>query len=255
MLREHLSQDHDLASRRPSLIDSQVEWIEESLLGDNESRVLDLACGPGFYLNRLARSGHRGVGIDFSPASIGHAVEKATAEGLDVRYVEADIRSAEYGTGFDLVMLLYGQLNVFRPPEAASIMRRAFDALAPGGTFVTEPQRFDSVERVGESGPSWSTEPAGLFSDRPHLLLTERFWNETTRSTTERFFVVDVVDAGVKSHAFTTAAYTDHEMVNLLAGAGFDGVRLEPALAGDGTSDDALMVVIGHKPLLGGGQP
>lgn len=248
MLREHLTQEHDLASRRSAFIDSHVEWIEQVPLGGRTGRVLDLACGPGLYLNRLARRGHQGVGIDFSPASIDHACKEAAAEGLDVRYVEADIRSADFGTGFDLVSLLYGQLNVFRRSEAASIVARALEALAPGGVFVAEPQRFDSVRRVGESDPSWTTEPAGLFSDSPHLLLTESFWNEPTRSATERFFVVDVADTGVTSHTFTTVAYTDEEMVDVLVNAGFEDVRLEPSLAGDGGSDDSLMVVIGCRP-------
>lgn len=255
MLREHLSQEHDLASRRSSRIESHGGWIEQTPLGGRRGRVLDLGCGPGLYLNRLARRGHRGVGIDFSPASIEHARTEATAERLDVRYVEADIRSADFGTAFDVVMLLYGQLNVFRRAEAASIVRRAFDALAPGGIFVTEPQRCGSVKRVGESDPSWSTGPAGLFSDRPHLLLTERFWNETARTTTERFLVVDVADADVISHAFTTAAYTDREIVDLLAGAGFDDVRLEPSLAGEEEPDEFLVVVMGRKPIPEGKQP
>ncbi len=43
MLREHLAQNHDRASRRAIIIDEQVAWIHESLLGGRASRVLDLA--------------------------------------------------------------------------------------------------------------------------------------------------------------------------------------------------------------------
>lgn len=55
MLFEHLNQDHDLASRRLALIDAQVDWIHRNLLHERAAQVLDLACGPGLYLNRLAR--------------------------------------------------------------------------------------------------------------------------------------------------------------------------------------------------------
>ena len=41
MLREHLSQDHDLASRRLATIDRQVDWIHRHLT--NNFRVLE-AC-------------------------------------------------------------------------------------------------------------------------------------------------------------------------------------------------------------------
>jgi len=43
MLREHLSQAHDHASRRLGIIDAHVGWIHSALLGGRPSRVLDLA--------------------------------------------------------------------------------------------------------------------------------------------------------------------------------------------------------------------
>jgi SAM-dependent methyltransferase len=70
MLTEHLSQDHDLASRRTETIDGHVDWIFSSVLGGHPGRVLDLGCGPGLYAHRLARRGCDCVGVDFSPASI-----------------------------------------------------------------------------------------------------------------------------------------------------------------------------------------
>lgn len=70
MLREHLSQEHDRASRRFAGIDAHVSWLHRTFLGSAPSRILDLGCGPGFYTSRLARLGHRCVGVDFSPASV-----------------------------------------------------------------------------------------------------------------------------------------------------------------------------------------
>lgn len=49
MLAEHLSQAHELASRRTETIARQVAWIHDALLGGRPSRVLDLGCGPGLY--------------------------------------------------------------------------------------------------------------------------------------------------------------------------------------------------------------
>ena len=55
MLREHLSQDHDAASRRFAIIDQHVAWIHHQVLSDRTSRILDLGCGPGLYTSRLSR--------------------------------------------------------------------------------------------------------------------------------------------------------------------------------------------------------
>ena len=165
MLREHLSQSHDLASRRLEVIEAHVAWIHERVLGRRPARILDLGCGPGLYASRLAQRGHQCIGIDFSPASIRHATEHSAREGLDCTYVHEDLRQADFGTGFDLVMFLFGELNVFRPTDAEAILAKASHALAPGGTLLLEPHRFDVVEKIGTGAPSWHT--AGSSSLRP----------------------------------------------------------------------------------------
>src|SRR5512133_3667932 len=82
MLKEHLSQTHDAASRRTEIIERHVVFIHGEVLGGPPGRVLDLGCGPGLYANRLARLGHTVYGIDFSPASIEYARATAAHEGL-----------------------------------------------------------------------------------------------------------------------------------------------------------------------------
>jgi len=129
MLREHLSQEHDLASRRTETVGRHVQWIHEEVLEAQRSRVLDMACGPGLYTSGLARLGHSCRGVDFSPASVAYARERAASEDLDCEYVEADLREAELGTGYGLAMLIFGQVNVFQRQEARSILTRARQAL------------------------------------------------------------------------------------------------------------------------------
>ncbi|GAF81101.1 unnamed protein product, partial [marine sediment metagenome] len=80
MLAEHLSQKHDMASRRFEVIDNHIEWVHHKLLESKQSKILDLGCGPGFYSSRLAKLGHECVGIDYSPASIKYAIEQAGKE-------------------------------------------------------------------------------------------------------------------------------------------------------------------------------
>lgn len=232
MLRAHLSQEHDLASRRIEIVDRHVEWLHRHVMGGTPGRVLDLGCGPGLYLHRLARLGHAGVGIDLGPASIQYGREVAAAEGLGCTFRLEDLRQAELGGGFDLVFMLWGQLNVFRRPEAASLLRQARAALAPGGRLVLEIQRLESLRGDGCAASSWSTEREGLFSDRPHLLLHEQFWDEPRRCRTERWHVVDVETGAVERHALTAEAYTREEVSSALGQAGFEVSELLPSLPG-----------------------
>ncbi len=252
MLAEHLTQKHCLASRQFETIDSQVEWIHEELLGGEPTRILELACGPGLYTSRLAKKGHECVGIDFAPASIEYAEETAKREALSCTYRFQDVRNAEYGDGYGLIMMIYGQFNVFRRSEGRAIVERACSALSPGGLLLLEPQRFSTVEESGRAGASWNTCGAGggLFSERPHICLNESFWDAETQAATERFFIIDAETGEVARHALTSEAYTEEQLREVLIGATLGDVRFLPSLVGVEVKDrsqSANRVVVARK--------
>jgi SAM-dependent methyltransferase len=251
MLREHLAQNHDHASRRSETIDRQVHWIQRDVLDGRPTRVLDLACGPGLYTSRLASLGHECVGIDFAPAAVTHARTTAERNALACDYRLADLRDADFGDGFGLAMMLFGQLNVFRRRDARAILAKALRALAPGGRLLLEPQRFAAVEKAGRAPAAWHAHASGLFSDRPHLCLTENFWDAASRTATERFFIVDADTAAVTRHAMSTVAYTDDEYRDMLTDLGFADVRLFPSLTGvevDDPSQSANLALLARAP-------
>ena len=247
MLAEHLSQEHDAASRRSEIIEAHVGWVHRDVLAGRRAKILDLGCGPGFYTARLASMGHECVGIDYSPASIAYAKNEATESQLSCRYIEADIRQAEYGTGFGLVMLILGELNVFRPDDAKLILRKAHAALDPGGILVIEPQTEEAVRAIGEQRPFWATAESGLFSDRPHLRLQEASWDDTARVATTRYFIIDAGDGSTERHAGSTQAYSDEEYRELLEECGFPDVEFHPSLTGEPDFESDLMVLVSKK--------
>lgn len=232
MLREHLSQEHDLASRRSEIIDRQVDWLHRDVLGGRPGRILDLACGPGLYAHRLARLGHAVVGIDFGPAAIQYGREVAARSGLACTFRLEDLRRADLGGGFELALLVFGQFNVFRRGEAQELVSRARAALVPGGRLVLEVQDFEAVRAGGGSSSSWSSARAGLFSDRPHLLLHERFWDAARRCSTERWNVVDAGTGLVTRYALTSEAYTPEELRALLLECDFGEPECLPCRPG-----------------------
>lgn len=247
MLAEHLSQEHDAASRRSEAIEEHIGWIHRDVLMGRRVKILDLGCGPGFYASRLASLGHECVGIDYSPASIAYAKEEVAGGQLNCRYVEADIRQAEYGSGFGLVMLIFGELNVFRPDDAKLILRKAHAALDPGGSLLIEPHTEESVRVMGQRRPFWTTAQQGLFSDRPHLRLQEAFWDEEARVATTRYFIVDANDGSVERLAQSMQAYSDEEYRTLLEACGFADVEFHPSLTGAAEGESDLIVLTAKK--------
>ena len=248
MLREHLSQDHDAASRRTETIDAHIDWIHDHLLKGHAGKILDLGCGPGLYSSRLAQRGHECAGIDYSPASIAYATDHARAHNLRCNYVHEDIRQAEYGTGFDLVMLIFGEFNVFRPSDAREILRKAHHALAEGGLLLLEPHAFAAVRKIGTLGSHWYSSERGLFSGSPHLCLQEHTWDSATNTATIRYFIVDAPSGDVSGYAQTFQAYTDVEYCSLLVDCQFDDVELIPGLVdASGDSTDGLIAIVARR--------
>ncbi len=238
MLDEHLSQAHDAASRRLPIVDQQVAWIHETLLAGQPSAILDLGCGPGLYSGRLAALGHTCTGIDFSPASIAHA--RATTR---CAYVEGDLLTTPFGDGYDLVMLIYGELNAFAPEQAERIVAKAYDALRPGGRLLMEVHRESFVLAAGQQPPTWHSAASGLFADTPYLCLEESFQDGRTAIT--RFFVIDAQTGRTTAYQTMLYAYNQAEYEQLLHR--FAPVTFYPTLAND-ASADSLCAVVAQKP-------
>ncbi|MGC9397178.1 MAG: class I SAM-dependent methyltransferase [Anaerolineae bacterium] len=250
MLHEHLSQDHDLASRRFATIDAHVAWIRRHILCGEPARVLDLGCGPGFYAQRLARMGHTCIGVDFSPASIAYAKAQAEGTGLPLTYIEGDVRTIDYGSGYDLVMFIYGEFNVFRPTDARGILQKAYQTLKPGGWLLLEPHTFAAVESLGKVANSWYTTGSGLFSERAHFCLTENSWDAEGAVATERHFIIDALTGDVTRYASSMQAYTDEQYRALLTTCGYHDVRFYPSLKGEvDESTNWLCAIVAQKPV------
>jgi SAM-dependent methyltransferase len=252
MLKEHLSQTHDMASRRFEVVDNHTEWIHQKLLEERQSKILDLGCGPGFYSSRLAKLGHECVGIDYSPASIRYATEQNEKENLGCRYLHEDIRKADFGTGFDLAMLIFGELNVFRTTEAKAILKKANHALSENGILLLEPHSFGVVKNIGQPPPSWCSAKSGLFSEKPHICLDENFWDEQSSTATKRWFIIDASTGDVARYASTYQAYTDKQYRSLLKECSFEAIEFYPSLGeAKGKHQTDLIAIVARKPVEG----
>jgi len=246
ILKEHLAQENDAASRPAAKIKKHVDWIQRQLLGDRPGKILDLGCGPGLYTARLAKLGHTCHGIDFAPAAIEYAIKNAPA---GCSYTLADIREAEYGEHYDLVIFIFGALNLSRPEDARLILKKACQALKPGGLFLLEASSLDAVDQIGNQPSMWYSAESGLFSGRPHLCLMETFWDDEQSVATERFFIIDAQTGQVTRHAASTQGYAEEELDEMLKGAGYEQVNFYPSLTGKEESElNDFLVITAQKP-------
>ncbi|HTI49785.1 MAG TPA: class I SAM-dependent methyltransferase, partial [Planctomycetaceae bacterium] len=109
------------------------------LIGDLAGqRVLDVACGEGFYTRLLrARGATKVIGVDLSPRMVELARHEETARPLGIEYRVGDGRDLSLEEPQDLVVAAY-LLNYARDrEELAAMCRGVARCLKSGGRFVT----------------------------------------------------------------------------------------------------------------------
>jgi SAM-dependent methyltransferase len=249
MLRQHLSQQHDAASRRSEIIDRHVDWIHHHLLGGRPARILDLGCGPGLYTARLARLGHHCIGIDFSPSSIQHARSAAEQENLPCEYRLQDLREGGFGSDFQLALMASGEFNAFPLAESIELLENAAASLASYGLLVLEVHTAESIREIVQQPPSCYSTPSGLFSDAPHICLKDGSWSESEQASVERYFVIDASTGEASVYASTLQAYSEQQYCELLSSAGLPNVIRYASLEGSETpGQEAFFVLSATKP-------
>jgi len=95
-------------------------------------RVLEMGCGTGPYLTRLAGKGFECVGIDQSAESLSIARSRAEKAGLAIEYYESDARSYRSSVEYDAILAMYLPVPI---ETLAKLIETASRALRHGGLF------------------------------------------------------------------------------------------------------------------------
>lgn len=229
MLREHLDETHNAATRKTEARLAIIEWLWQKLELHLGQHLLDVTCGPGLYAVEFSKRGVQVTGYDFAPASIDYAKELAVGyEVTDLcTFIQQDVRQMQLAPGsFDAAILIYGQLAVMTIADAKAILANIAQALKPGGKLCIELLNQEKIDKKNSNW--WFTDHTGLWGDAPFLHLGERFWIEEEQTSLERFYTLHLQTGQLDVVELCDQAYTQEEVVDLLKSAGFTAVSTYP---------------------------
>jgi len=126
---------------------AECDFLAQLLPIGEHHRILDIGCGTGRHSIGLTKLGYEMTGLDLSDGMLEIARKKASAAGLDIKFLKADATVGypeEFGFAgrFDAcICLCEGSLGLVSAGEepmhqAISVFRNAACALRPGGKLV-----------------------------------------------------------------------------------------------------------------------
>ena len=205
------------------------------LSGIKEGDVLDLACGPGRHSAAVAKRGMRVTGVDLSPFLLRKAREHARLEGVDVEWVQEDMRRFVRPEAFDLAINIFTSFGYFDDRrDDLKVLRHIHRSLRKGGAFVMELKGKEGLARHLLSTTSKELADGRLLVER-HEIFDDwtRIRNEWT-----------VIEGGTATtFRFHTTVYSGQELKDRLLKVGFRDVSLFGGLDGREYGLDAERLV------------
>jgi ubiquinone/menaquinone biosynthesis C-methylase UbiE len=135
---DHIGSKYDEYARTATLKRAERYTFFRMVGALNGKRVLDLACGFGFYTRLLKQHGAAQVlGIDISPEMIRLANQQEQAEPLGITYEVGDAVTLPQLGPFELVTAVYLLDYATSKEQLRGMFRNAYVNLMAGGRFVT----------------------------------------------------------------------------------------------------------------------
>jgi SAM-dependent methyltransferase len=99
--------------------------------------VLELGCGTGHKLIPIASDGHPCMGLELSPDMLAEAQRKADERGVEVEWLQGDMREFDLGRTFDLVLIAANSLlHLHEAEDLVDCLRSVRRHLAPGARLI-----------------------------------------------------------------------------------------------------------------------
>ncbi|PTJ87756.1 class I SAM-dependent methyltransferase, partial [Staphylococcus simulans] len=107
VLETHFNDDIPGGSKDTEFINKSVKFISKLASENGIKRILDLACGPGRYSNKLASLKFNVTGIDYNSEALDLARKKAKNSNNVPDYYCYDLKSFSAPYDYDLCLLIY----------------------------------------------------------------------------------------------------------------------------------------------------
>ena len=201
--------------------------------------VLDLCCGVGRHTLELARRGFRATGLDRTQKYLDRAVSQAQQEGLDVEFIQGDMRTFSDEGRFDVILNYFTSFGYFNEPKDDTlVINNVYRSLKKGGIFLMDMMGKEVLAKVFRER-DWREEE-GI------LILEERKIRGNWSIVESRWIMIRGDER--KEVTLALRLYSAVELGLMLSNAGFKDVDVYGDIDGNPYDDTAKrLVTVGRK--------
>lgn len=232
----------DGASAEDSKEYSTIEDSEDAL-NEEKNLVVELGCGTGSFTQVMKNRGYDIMGIDMSPEMLNLAREKSANAGLNIMYLEQDMRELDlYCTAGTIVSVCDSVNYVLEDEEIIETFRLVNNFLYPGGVFIFD---FNTLHKyrdvIGDTTIAENREDCSFvwdnyYDDESHI--NEYDLTIFARVDEEK----DLFARSVETHY--QRGYTLDEMKGFVEAAGLSFVTAIDADTHEDPTDDSERIYI-----------
>ena len=196
-----------------------TDYVKELLAeeGIQEGIVLDLGCGTGSVTELLAKAGFDMIGIDNAEEMLEIAMEKREESGLDILYLLQDMREFElYGTVKAVVSICDSMNYILEDEDLLDVFKLVHNYLDNEGIFIFDMNTMYKYENI------LADNTFVLENEKVYCVWQNSLENDDIVSINLDFFEEENGVYYRSEESFSERAYSDEQIRELLANAGFE---------------------------------
>ncbi len=166
LLKMHLDDEHQSASRPKDTIISEAKFITSYTKMNEKCSVLELGCGPGLYTKEFANTGAQITALDISKNSLKYAEKNTCSTLKNVTFIEKNYLNLDYEDKFDIITLIFYDFCALNPNEQVTLLNNVHNALKENGVFILDVM---SENRQIKEYTEVTTCEDGFWSPEPYI--------------------------------------------------------------------------------------
>ena len=118
---------------------ADLQFYKRWLPKKKDARILELCCGTGRLTLPIAKDGYDISGVDNTSSMLEQAKVKASEAGLEVEFIEADIRTLELPEKYDLIFIPFNSIHhLYKNEDLFKAFNVVKNHLKEGGLFLLD---------------------------------------------------------------------------------------------------------------------